>query len=134
MLRGRTAMPAWADAQLPESIASKTPRQSLGTTTLAVVTGGAGGWVGIDPMAETTGDWTGPPRIAAGCGGKVGVFARPACGGAGVGSGASGSGAGCATMGAAQIMAPNASSPDFKLRPPSAATSPSMPVTCLRVD
>src|SRR5215210_7543248 len=40
MLAGSVAIPARADAQLPVSIASNTPRQSLGTTTV-----GAGGAV-----------------------------------------------------------------------------------------
>ena len=56
------------------------------------------------------------------------------CCGGGTGRTARGSGAVCANTGAADTKAPNASSPDFKLHPPSAATSPSMPMTCLRVD
>ena len=50
------------------------------------------------------------------------------------GKGANGSGEACANTGAAQTMAPNASNPDLKNHPPSEATSPSMPRTCLRVD
>src|SRR4029079_9255775 len=115
MLRGKVAMPACAEAQLPASIASNTPRQSLGTTTVF-----AGGATWVTTIGCCGAEGSGEGAEPEGCGGAD--------------NGASGSGEACAYKGAAEIKAPNASSPDFKTRPPSAATSPSMPVTCLRVD
>ena len=45
-------MPAWAEAQLPASIASNTPRQSLGMTTFVVGRGGGDGWFEGDRLEE----------------------------------------------------------------------------------
>src|SRR5206468_4699216 len=101
-------MPACAAAQLPESIASNTPRQSRGT---AIV--GAGG-------VTATGGWADGGLVWVTVGAPV--------------IGASGSGEGCAITGAAHIKAPNAITPDLTTRPPSATTNPSMPRLCLRVD
>src|SRR4051812_21166714 len=94
---GSAAIPAWAEVQLPESIASNTPRQSLGTATSGVA--GADGTVG--------------------CGTEGAGFAV-----AGVepcDRGASGSD-GCANTGAAEIKLPNASHPALKTDPPSKVT------------
>src|SRR5690242_18577985 len=97
MLGGSAAMPACAEAQLPASMASNTPRQSLGMVTDGSAGGGAG----------TT------------CAGDAGL-AGIGCGALPMGKGASGSWD-CANTGAAQINAPNASTPAFTIDPPSEA-------------
>src|SRR6476646_5101541 len=127
MLRGRAARPACADAQLPESMASNTPRQSFGTAT--VRTGGVGWTTGDGCCVAVGAAWSAAGAVRGG----IGAGAPRGAGGL-TGRGASGSGEDCPKTGAAQIKAPNAINPDFKLRPPSAAASPSMPRTCLRVD
>src|SRR4051794_19387422 len=119
-------MPAWAEAQLPLSIASKTPRQSFGTTTGL---GGDAVWARTNGGCGTCGVTAGWEIIGGGAGVTVGCVAAGSdaggCAGGVAGRGASGSDEACANKGAAQIKAPNASIPDFKTHPPSAATSPS---------
>src|SRR4051794_35397410 len=111
-------MPACADAQLPSSIASNTPRQSLGTA--IVITGGDGG--GIWPMALIGFAIGGGPEFgtATEAAGELFVTAIPgwlACGvvvvGVAVARGARGSPA-CAKAGAAITNVPNAINPTFK--------------------
>ena len=60
MLGGRVAIPARAAAQSPESIASKTPRQSFGALRVAA----GGGWA----MAGCIGaGWIALGAVEAGC-------------------------------------------------------------------
>jgi hypothetical protein len=105
------AMPAWAEAQLPESMASNTPRQSFGT---AIVLERGAAWV------TTIGSCAAGGTVAGSAAGAVVTGAGEPAGcveGVAV-KGASGSEAACANSGAAQIRVPKANTPDFKIHPP----------------